>query len=71
MLMPSATALGRQSVLQVTTPIPHFHTPITVGAFWSTLDSTAWEGRYLWYKVLYAAHSYVYMAVWDMEMKLV
>ena len=32
---------------------------------WSTLDNTVWDGgiKYLWYKVLHNAHSFVYMAI--------
>ena len=59
-------------VFQGNLPVPHFHTPINVGTLdWSTLDSTVWDGGYLWYKVLYTACSFVYMAAYDLQIKLV
>ena len=51
-------------------PNPHFRTPITVGAFWSTFDPTVWDGGYLWHKVLYTAHGFVYMAINDLEIPI-
>ena len=30
-----------------------------------------WDGGYMWYKVLYIVHSFVYMAVYNLEIKLV
>ena len=34
-------------------------------------DPIVLGGRYLWYKVLYFADSFVYMAIYDLEVKLV
>ena len=31
---------------------------------------TVWDSEYLWHKVLYTAHSFAYMAVYDLEIKL-
>ena len=64
-------ALRRQSVLQGSSPIHHFRTEINVSTFWSTLDSTVWDGGYLWHKVWYTAQSFICMAVYDLEIKIV
>ena len=32
---------------------------------------TVWDGGYVWHKVLYTAGSFVCMAIYDMEIKLV
>ena len=34
-------------------------------------DPTVWDDGYLWYRVLYTADSFVYMAKYDLEIKLV
>ena len=34
-------------------------------------DPTIWDGGYFWHEVLYTADSFVHMAIYDMEMKLV
>ena len=34
-------------------------------------DSTVWDSEYLWYKVLNTADSFVYMAKYDPEIKIV
>ena len=44
---------------------------LTSVPYWITLDFTVWEGGYLWYKVLYTAKSFVYLAVHDLEIKFI
>ena len=60
-------ALGRQSVTRLTLPISHFHTLINVSAFWSTVDSTFWEGGYFWYEVLHNSQRFINMTIYDLE----
>ena len=61
-------ALGNQSVLQVT-PLPstHYKTQLRVVSFMSLVG----DGGYLWQKVLYNALTLVYMAVYNLVIKLI
>ena len=44
-------------------PNPQFRASINVDAFWNIFDPAVWAGGCLWYKVLYDADSFVYMAI--------
>ena len=63
-------ALGIQSVLQGNPSIPFSHTNLRA-VFWTTFDPDVSDGGYLWYKVLHTAYSFVYVAVYDLEITVV
>ena len=62
-------ALGRQSVLQENSQIPHSHTPINVGAYEVARISRSKMVGICGINVVYTAHCFVYMAIYDLEVK--
>ena len=66
MLMPSAQRWADDRSCRRILPISHLQTPINVGVFhvpWISWSETMSE--YLGYKVLYNAHTFVYMEIYD------
>ena len=56
-------ALGRQSMLQMNPHSFSFSHQLAAAACEADFDNAVWDAGYLWYKVLYSADKFVYMAI--------